>query len=185
MLMGGTLPKSAFTIALAQMLGLHQALEQSLTDCKTVHPALGAMYDDTRSKVALLRADLETHGLDPDHAPILPITQAYIERIERLAQQEPIGLLGPLYVLEGSNNGNRFIAKGIRRAYQLEGDAGTRYFDPYGESQPANWRAFKAAINEAVNDGAEQNIVIREAQACFDAITTIHEGVIKAHEDRA
>jgi heme oxygenase len=71
------------------------------------------------------------------------------------------------YVLEGSNNGNRFIARAIRKA--LPG-APTRYLDPYGENQRPLWARFKADMEAVGFTPAEQDQIVLAAQEMFAAV---------------
>ena len=68
--------------------------------------------------------------------------------MDRLASEQPMALLGILYVLEGSTNGSKFIARKVRPAYELPATGeGSAYLDPYGDVQPARWQEFKAAMD--------------------------------------
>ncbi len=69
---------------------------------------------------------------------------------------DPLRLLGMHYVLEGSNNGSRFIARHVGRAYQLSTGPGLRYLDPYGDRQRAYWMDFKNAMGKFQFTGADE-----------------------------
>lgn len=105
-------------------------------------------------------------------AVVVPATSRFGTLLDDWAAAEPIALLGPLYVLEGSTNGARYIARGVRKAYQLDGRDGTVFLDPYGDEQPAHWAEFKAMLDRTVRPAAVES-VIRAAGATFDAIREI------------
>lgn len=81
------------------------------------------------------------------------------------------------YVLEGSNNGNRFIAKAVRRALGLVEGAGDRYLDPYGDAQRGLWAHFKQRMDAAGWSGEEADAMVRAAQDTFDAVGALSEEI--------
>jgi len=91
--------------------------------------------------------------------------------IDTLARQEPLALLGVLYVLEGSTNGSKFIARKVRPAYELPASGeGSAYLDPYGDLQPARWQEFKAAMDALDLPADEVGPIVMAAQQTFDSI---------------
>src|SRR5690606_37846418 len=96
-----------------------------------------------------LLQDLAHLGRDPEAVRPTQAAAALVADIQATARREPVALLGYHYVLEGSNNGSRFIAKAVRRAYDLGEGPGTMYLDPYGERQRETWARFKAAMDAA------------------------------------
>lgn len=89
----------------------------------------------------------------------------------RLAADHPLALLGILYVLEGSTNGSKFIARRLRPAYELPATGeGAGYLDPFGDMQPARWRAFKAAMDARRLPAAEVGHLTLAAHQTFGSI---------------
>lgn len=168
-LFGGDRPIEDYGAFLEQMLVIHGALEEAIAGAS--HPALGTIVDASQDKTPHLRADLVHLGRDPDAVTPLPETQAFAASIR---QADPLTLLGIHYVLEGSMNGNRFMAPGIRKAYAFEGEDGTRYLDPYGDEQRARWAEFKQKLDGTAFSDAEQNEIIEADLATFRAIIDIH-----------
>ena len=76
-------------------------------------------------------------------------------------------------VLEGSNNGNRFIARNIQRAYELGPAGGVAFLDPYGETQRPKWQEYKNAMGRLPLSAAEHDAMLAAAQAMFRAIGAI------------
>src|SRR5690606_3067303 len=118
--------------------------------------------DDYQFKEEHLVKDLVFFGRDPQAPRVVPSSSEMVEWIGKTAQASPVALLGIHYVLEGSTNGARFLAKGVRRAYALEGLDGTAYLDPYGDQQRALWGQFKERM-------AAQPLTNEEADAIVDA----------------
>jgi heme oxygenase len=83
-------------------------------------------------------------------------------------------LLGALYVLEGSTNGGRFLARALRKSWGLDKD-GIAYFDPYGEEQPQKWASFRKKMDSASFDVAQQDAIVEMAKATFLAIAEVSD----------
>ncbi|MGB6001452.1 MAG: biliverdin-producing heme oxygenase [Thermoanaerobaculia bacterium] len=171
-MVSGDLTRSDYTRWLGQMFLGHRALESQLRSL----PLDQFPYTTIRSEhfqEPYLRSDLEHFGVDPETIEPLAATTALIARIEELAREQPLALLGFHYVLEGSNNGNRFIAKRLREVYELEPGAGDRYLDPYGERQREVWKRFKEDLGSAELSAGEQDLLVASAREMFQAIYDI------------
>jgi heme oxygenase len=91
--------------------------------------------------------------------------------MDTLADSQPMALLGVLYVLEGSTNGSKYIARKVRPAYALpENGEGSAYLDPYGTAQPTRWQEFKAAMDGLNLPAGEVDQVVLAAMQTFDSI---------------
>lgn len=170
----GRLPREGYTAYLGQLLHVHRALEAELRRHRASLPALGAVLTDEQYQEPYLKEDLAHFGVN-DEPPALASTRHVADKFRKASATSPIGLLGYHYVLEGSNNGSRFIAKGVRRAYGLEGAAGTRYLDPYGERQPQTWAKFKQDLDGAAVSPAEAEAIIAAAADMFRGISLISD----------
>ena len=93
---------------------------------------------------------------------------------------DPLLLLGTHYVLEGSMNGNRFMASAIRKAYGFEGAEGTRYLDPYGDEQRERWAEFKGVLDAYPFTEDERARIVEADLATFRAIIEIHAALGRA-----
>ena len=159
---------------LGQMLLIHRALE-ALEDA-------GARGADAASwpigrghyKTDEIEADLATVGANLAAIEPLPATTAFLARCRAWAADpsEAWRLLGVWYVLEGATNGGRYIARNVRRGAGIEGAAGTRYLDPYGEAQPQRWQEFKDALNASVPEAMVPRVV-EAACDTYEAVTAM------------
>ncbi|MFG0325961.1 MAG: biliverdin-producing heme oxygenase [Phycisphaerales bacterium JB037] len=174
-LVKGQLPREQYADMLEQMLLVHRSLEDAIERVRPGVAALDRIVTREQYQVPYLEADLAFYGRSGEGIAPVPATSAVIERIERVASERPIGLLGLHYVLEGSNNGNRFIAKAVRHAYALEGDEGLRYLLPYGERQPEVWAGFKTELAACEFSNAEMDAIVSCAKDMFGAIIGIHD----------
>ena len=159
---------------LGQMLLVHRALEAPLRRLWASDPAFAPLREEQFQEPYLL-ADLAVLDDDPaGHAP-LPATAALIADIERAAAEDPLALLGYHYVLEGSNNGNRFIARRLAPALGLTPGQGDRYLDPYGEAQPALWARFKQDMEAVGFAQAQADQLVAAARRMFAGIGAISD----------
>ena len=171
-MVGGQLTRDEYERWLGQMFLGHLALEKELRSL----PLDQFPYTAIRSEhyqEPYLRADLEHFGVDPENIEPLAATAALIARIEEAANEQPLALLGFHYVLEGSNNGNRFIAKRLREVYDLEPGTGDRYLDPYGDRQREVWKRFKEDMVSAELPAGDQDQLVASAREMFQAIFDI------------
>jgi len=155
---------------LAQMWHVHRALERGLGAPRASDPRFAAVPDE-HAKEPLLAADLEALGAEP--SPPLPATARLVARIEESARTEPLRLLGYHYVLEGSANGNRVLARRLLPALGLEPGVAGRYLDPYGERQRETWTKFKDEMRTVELTAAESELLVDAAREMFGAISEI------------
>jgi heme oxygenase len=159
---------------LAQLAHVHAALERAIEQ-HADHPAVAPLTAHTSEHAPRLAADVAS--LDPATAfEALPGTSDLVASMHAHAATDPARVAGALYVLEGSMNGNRFIARALAKALALApGQPGLSYFDPYGESQPARWAAFREALGSIPESATPA--VVEGAEFMFRAIATVSDEV--------
>lgn len=173
-LVQGRLPREAFVELLGQFFLIHRALERHLRSEVSARPAWQSVVKDYQYQEPYLRADLEFFGVDPEGIEPLAATRAFVAKIEDYAANQPVGLLGIHYVFEGSNNGSRYIARALRKAYDLN-DGGLRYFDPYGDQQATYWKDFKDAMNAIAWSQDETQVLVESACTGFEGTGKLHQ----------
>lgn len=182
----GTLPRGSYAMYLGQLRHLHAALEAALDSTVSNRTDMATLHTDERRRVPDLDRDLASFGVEPGSVPVLPATERFIERLDEFAQRDPVALLGPLYVLEGSTNGGRFLAKVLQRALLLEAGEGLSYMDPYGERQPEMWAEFKRLADSMPLTSGQSDAVQDAARETFAAIAAISDSILPpeagAHE---
>ncbi|MBW7904474.1 MAG: biliverdin-producing heme oxygenase [Phycisphaerae bacterium] len=178
-LASGALPRGQYIAYLGQLLHVHRALERSLRELVARRPELAVVISDEQFQEPNLRTDLAHFGVDADQVPPAPATAALRARIEHAARETPLALLGYHYVLEGSKNGGRFIARRIAPAYGLTAEGpGLRYFDPHGAAQRDKWRAFREAMSALPWQEQEQSLMTASATEMFAAVSAIGDDVL-------
>lgn len=173
-LVNGRLPLTQFVESLAQFYLIHRALETQLRSHLPHSPAMAAVVLEYQFQEPYLLNDLAYFGRNCETIQPLPATNEFIARIDAAAAECPAALLGMHYVFEGSNNGSKFIARAIRRAYNLTDGNGTQYLDPYGDQQRDYWQAFKDAMNAQDFADAERHAIVRAASETFAAVMRLH-----------
>ncbi len=178
----GEAEPARLALYLTQLQRIHAALER-LVDADPIVRA-GLAWNDEYRHSRRLAADLEDLAVaDSANArlPLLPVTSAILDAIARAVATEPFALLGFLYVLEGSMNGNRFLVRALRRG-SVAAHCKLRYFDPYGEQQPTRWAAFKLAFDRVTLGPEEESAVLAAALATFEGVSEISERVMESGE---
>lgn len=177
-LIAGELPIEAYIALLEQLYHLHEPLERRLHELRRTSPVASAVLRDQHFQTPYLRDDLAHFRRSPGACePTLAVGQL-VAAIEQTAAARPIALLGAHYVLEGSNNGSKFIARRLMSAYSLRPGPGLRYMDPYGEDQRAIWAAFKEAMNAHTFAEADAVAMIGMARWTFVGITSLGEELL-------
>ncbi len=168
-LVKGTVPRELYATFLGQIYLVHRFLEQRIDEAGDQHPAFAAVVRPYHRREPQLRDDLEFHGVVPDEIEPTPVTARTLDWIEH---ERPVALLGILYVLEGSTNGARFIARSLSRAW---GPGGLSYQDPHGELQKPRWMQFKQDMNGVGFTADEESVLLEAARATFVAVADISD----------
>jgi heme oxygenase len=172
----GEVDRDLFVAYLGQLYFVHRALETALDDNRDTHPAVGTIATADRMRVPDLDCDLAFHGVKQDGLSGGEAAYRFAARIADMEASKPVALLGALYVLEGSTNGGRFLARALRKSWNLDGE-GLAYFDPYGEEQPQRWAAFRADMDGLTFEADQEEAIIEMAKATFVAISEVSDEV--------
>lgn len=179
-LMAGTLSRQAFAEFLGQMWMVHRFLEAQLRVHRGTVPAMEAVVHDYQFKEKHLVADLSFFGFELESVQATPATVRLFETIKNLSEQAPFALLGMHYVLEGSTNGGKFVAKRVSAAFGLVGPDGLRYLDPYGDQQRGHWQTFKQSMDAQDFNPEQQEMLVAAAKTMFSSIGAICEDLWRA-----
>ena len=179
-LVTGRATREQYAAWLAQMSRLHGAVEQAIDGLRSAEGGSVFQAIEVEWRQSTLgRDDIAALGAAADIAATLPVTSDIADEIA--ACELPLRVLGFFYVLEGANNGNRFIVRAVRKALGLTPGAGDRFLDPYGEEQPALWAALKARLDALPLEEAEQDDVVAGAARMFEMVTQINEALAAAY----
>lgn len=176
----GRLDRAVYIDLLLQLRLVHQTLEEALLHALRSDLRLANVVRSEQFQAALVEADLAHFGVTAERlasSPPLPATATLINDIRSAADDAPVSLLGFHYVLEGAKNGNRFVAKAVRKAYAIDGADGVQSLDPHGDEQPALWASFKQAMDQLDLNPDERDAIVHNAKVTFDGIAAIHDEV--------
>ena len=166
-----TLPRYASQLlAWATFVG---ALERAL-DAQADAPIL-AVWRPEQRKLPWLLADLQAlQALGVQGSPVEAASR-YAAQLEALAAgPRALGLLGHVYVLEGSALGGMVLRKHLLARFDaLHEQAGLRFYSGHGRATMARWAEFKARMDASILTLDAQELVIEEASAAFGAVADI------------
>jgi heme oxygenase len=186
-LLAAAISTADFRSYLIELHAIHEALENALTTWRARRPELANVFDDRQRRAADLAADISAlaarAGLKSDTSD--GATNARCDLVRFIDEQTTFGfmpLLGCLYVLEGSMNGNKFIARALARAWQTHERDGLRYLDPYGSEQQQMWQRFRAAMDALEASEDDINSAVEAACLTFQSIAMISDEVLRGCE---
>ncbi len=177
-LMKGELPQELFAAHLAQLFLVHKTLETAIRAAQANVTQLATIIKGYQFQEPYLLEDLKHFGVDPASIAALPATQRLLDTITETASASPLALLGFHYVLEGSNNGSKYIAMAAAKAYQLKPGPGLRYLDPYADNQREYWGQFIADTARCAFTDAESDQLVGAARAMYAAIADISDDLL-------
>lgn len=168
-LLGGQLNTDGYAALLAQSWYIYESLERigaGYADDAIVGPFLA----DELLRTAALEADLQFLLGDDWRAVVapLPSTSRYVQRLEGVAATSPEAYLAHHYLRYlGDLSGGQIIRRMLERAYGFDRD-GLRFyiFDGIPKTKPFK-DAYRAKLDAAPLDEAQQQAVIDEANLVF------------------
>jgi heme oxygenase len=172
----GEVARTTFSAYLGQLYHVHRSLESALENSRGTIPIVAALATGDRMRVPDLERDLAFFGVNRDELAAGESARRFSEQIEQTRKTDPVALLGALYVLEGSTNGGRFLARALRKSWDLDGE-GLSYFDPYGDEQPQKWAAFKQQMDDASLEAGQEDAIVEMAKVTFHAIADVSDEV--------
>lgn len=184
-LLRGQLPLERYVDFLREMVHIHSAVDGAHATLSNGLEHLNPVLEEYRSHLPFLEEDLKYYGakLSPSADQNQPGSTAsadFINRLAKTTESEPASLIGFLYVLEGSRNGGRVIARIVRTTYQLPPDQGTSFLDPHGEDQLAFWQRFKEKLDGIALTDAQKAAVVQGARDAFLGMIEVSESLYSA-----
>jgi len=171
----GEITRQEYGSWLGQMLPLWHALDTQLSALAARDARVASMVKPYHAHADRVAADLKFLGQSANDHLALGATTQFIKFINNTVATGLPGVVGVWYVLEGSANGGRFIAKALSRGLGIAGPDGLTSFDPHGERQREYWQAWRAALDANSFTNAERDAIISAANDTFDAIYNIME----------
>lgn len=171
----GCVTRGEYAAWLVQMLAMWRSLDAALKSLAGKDERLGAMLRPYHVHAHRIEEDLAHMGFAHDAAGVQPTAAAFASAVRDAGERGHVGVIGAWYVLEGSTNGGRFIAKALSRSLDLPGTKGLTSFDPHGEQQRPRWQAWRADLDAQAWTESERDAIVATASATFDAIYDLME----------
>ncbi|QNP72844.1 biliverdin-producing heme oxygenase [Streptomyces roseirectus] len=178
-MLAGSLPVELYVGQLAAYRPVLAALEDELT--RSACPAVARVWSAELAKVPYLDRDLghfAASGVLPRPALVAAEVRAFTGDVRETARTEPEGLLGFLYVLEGSTMGALYLRGPVSAAYGLSDGAGLAY---YGSGDRARWKAVAARLDEALPGARERERAVRAAERAYAHTAAVSRALSPAH----
>ena len=171
-LVSGAIGQDQYKKYLAQRWLIHRELEAATDAALKKDSRLSSLGLPDLYQTKNLESDLAQLGLDLKSIQPLKGATKLIAEIKNAAS--PATLMGIYYVFEGSKNGARYIAKALGGRARI---TALKYLDPHGEAQRGLWMKFRADMDAIAWTPAEQDSMVKSAQATFTAISSLDDEI--------
>jgi heme oxygenase len=173
-LIAHTLPLECYVSQLRALSIIHGVLENEIA--KGENSTLAAVWDDDLRKLPLLEKDLSffEHRVILDAESPVEAALKMTHKIRLRKIENPVTLLGYLYVLEGSTLGNRMHRPDISKTFHLEEFNGCHYYASYLEQVPSHWKLFGDKMNAALIDPSAHAAVVEAAHEAFSGLEVLY-----------
>lgn len=177
----GVLPREAALSFLHCLAIIHAALERSLS--LAADARVRKIWEGVIPKLPLLLADLRAASDVGDvGGPAIQAALAHVSRIVTDSGVSPAGLLGHLYVLEGSQNGGVVLRSLYAKAMGLE-PSKLAYFGCYGGDTRSTWAGFVERLDSIAIEEREAGEIERAAVSAFEGMGKIVESLFPVVEE--
>ncbi|MFE2288052.1 biliverdin-producing heme oxygenase [Streptomyces sp. NPDC059443] len=171
-MIAGTLPLDRYVGQLAAYQVVLEVLEGELSRATSL--PVGSVWSADLDKLALVESDVKYFADAPGAARAAAEAEAFVREIRATAVAESEGLLGILYVMEGSTLGGLVLRPYVAKAYGLDATDGVAY---YGSGDRGRWADFTARLNGVLTEPGPQDRVLAAAQRAYEHIATITEAL--------
>ena len=169
------LPLECYAGQLRALAIIHSTMEHEMAVSKDVRVL--SVWNHRLEKLPLLEQDLAYFEPRVLADSILPIEAALAmaSRIRIRQAENPVTLLGYLYVFEGSTLGNSIHVSDIKAAFHLDGPDGCRYYLSYQDQVQDRWKQFTETMNRVLDDPSLHDPVIDAAGEAFDGLKKLYQ----------
>lgn len=166
----GLLDLDSYQKLLRDLYAVYGALEAGLR-LQATHPVLAPLLRPELFRQAALAADLDfLHGGPGWRTlPASAAAQAYVQRLQHLAQHEPVLLIAHCYTRYlGDLSGGPILRRMAAWALRLDDRGGLRFYDFPSLGDPAVYKAeFRRCLDQLPLTAAEQGALVGEAIQAF------------------
>jgi heme oxygenase len=167
------LPLESYVGQLRALLTIHGVIEQAIANCADQRIATVCKGD--MRKLHLLQQDLKY--FEPrtvaDLKEAMQATLSAADELRLLSIEEPLSLLGWVYVLEGSTLGAVVVRSMVSRAFLLKGEDGMAYLHSHGADVHAKWAEYKQLMNALPLGAQERGQIAQAANNLFVQLESV------------
>ncbi len=171
------LPLECYVNQLRAMAIIHSVLEHEVVNSEDRRVL--SVYDDELKKLSPLQEDLKF--FEPrvvfDNGSSIDAALSMTEKIRLRGFENPISLLGYLYVLEGSTLGNHIHEPDIAATFHLTRLNGCRYYSSYRDRLQENWKRFTEKMNSALEDSSLLDPIVESAHEAFTGLEAVYKAL--------
>jgi heme oxygenase len=110
----------------------------------------------------------------PEFSAVKQHADTMAARIRVRGIENPVSLLGYLYVLQGTILGNQVHFPDVQRTFSIENGFGGAFYGGYGERTAEQWGIFTSLMNSIDADGETTGQICDAAQEAFGFLHEIH-----------
>ena len=176
------LPVECYVNQLRALSVIHGVFENEIA--ASHHSLVMAIWDEGLRKLPLLEADLKLFNprFMPDANLSIQYALSITEKIRIRQIENPVTLIGYLYVLEGSTLGNSMHRPDITAAYHLDESSGCSYYSSYGPDVRTHWNHFSQKVNHILDDPALHDPIIQAAHEAFFGLESLYMALFPLQE---
>ncbi len=171
------LPLESYVRQLRALAIIHAGLERELANAR--EPRVAAIWDEDLRKLDLLLADIahfDAAGV-LDSPPVVDAALALAEHIRLRGLDQPIALIGYLYVLEGATLGNALHGRDVMETFGLEEGEGCRYYASYPNGIRGHWADFFGQVNHVLAESPDQDLIVGAAIDAFTGLAELYDAL--------
>lgn len=176
-LANGSLPLVSYVNQLRAFATAFGTLEHETTTI--VEPSIRAVLGAGESRFSHLLRDLSCFGekMIPEIIEVKRHADAMAARIRLLGVEDPIALMGYVYVLQGTILGNRVHLPDITRTFNIDSSHGAAFYAGYGARTDEYWAIFSSLMNSFDNGEGVNERILSMALEAFAFMEDIHKAL--------
>jgi len=176
------LPLECYVNQLRSLAVIHGVFENEIASSEDNRVA--AIWDDELKKLPLLEEDLKFFEprVVSDASTSIDAALAMTGNIRLRRIENPVTLLGYLYVFEGSTLGNSMHKPDIVATYLLDDLDGCRYYSSYQDQVTGHWNRFSEKMNGILGEASLHNQIVESAREAFTGLEALYKALYPPDE---
>ena len=173
-LSNGTLPLASYVNQLRAFATAFGTLEHETSTI--LEPSVRTVFGAGESRFSHLLRDLSCFGdkMIPEFIKVKRHTEAMAARIRLLGVEDPLALMGYVYVLQGTVLGNRVHLPDITRSFNIDCSNGAAFYAGYGSRTDEYWEIFSSLIHSFDSGEEVTERILAMALEAFAFMEDIH-----------